>query len=222
VLAHAAACSVASVSPLARERSARSRSTATAPMRPNLPAGWGGLPQGGRVLLGTCTKDATGRGRCGCEAGTTPCAPNTCCQPGERCVNDVCRQPTATNTPVTSLAGTCSAGPIRAPKTPKFYATPPRSAFATSTSAAVRSAPRTPTAAPAATASRLRRGPAAAGSRQPRVMVPARSRPEQASRPRDVPSPWDRPGRKLVLDTTQAAARVRALRGGPRACEDAA
>lgn len=47
---------------------------------------------------GTCLpKDATGRRRCGCVSGTTPCGTD-CCASTEICVNGSCRQPTPTPT----------------------------------------------------------------------------------------------------------------------------
>src|SRR5262245_19229618 len=48
---------------------------------------------------GACQpKDTTGRQRCGCESGTTPCGTDHCCSSSQVCVSGACRQPTPTAT----------------------------------------------------------------------------------------------------------------------------
>ena len=59
----------------------------------------------GDCVSGVCTPDATGRGRCACEEGATPCTPSTCCAAGQVCVDGVCRVPAPPD-----LQGTCPAG----------------------------------------------------------------------------------------------------------------
>jgi hypothetical protein len=65
----------------------------------------------GECCSGVCgPKDATGRQRCTCEAGTTPCGTSACCSASQTCVNGACRQPTptatSTTTPITTPTNT--------------------------------------------------------------------------------------------------------------------
>ena len=97
-------------------------SATVAPPTPTFPPGCrpGGsiCRKAGECCSGACTPDATGRGRCGCEANTTPCGV-ACCTPGQLCVNGVCRQPTATatatNTPTSTPTNTPTNTPTSTP-----------------------------------------------------------------------------------------------------------
>ena len=102
-------------------RSGRSRWTATAatPLTAALAEQFASRPW--IAAPGHAPQTRPGRGRCACEAGTTPCAQNACCKPGQFCVNGVCRYPaptaTSTNTPTNTPTDTPTSTPTNTPTT---------------------------------------------------------------------------------------------------------